>query len=119
MGPFVTTDPRSDKFCPTGVTGCNLYFDPSAFATAAIGTLGTAKRTICCGPGVQQWDMSFLKDTRLGEKVNMQFRAEFFNIFNTVQFLNPDGNISDGSDFGRIKRARAPRSIQFALKFSF
>jgi hypothetical protein len=49
----------------------------------------------------------------------MQFRSEFFNLFNTTQFLNPDGNITDGQDFGRVKRARPPRQIQFALKFSF
>ena len=38
------------------------------------------------------------------EDKHFEFRAEFFNIFNHTQFLNPDGNITDGSDFGRIKR---------------
>jgi hypothetical protein len=40
-------------------------------------------------------------------------------MFNTTQFLNADGNFSDGVDFGRVKRARPPRQIQFALRFSF
>jgi hypothetical protein len=128
VAPFVTGDPRNNSFCARGTgpgTGrpCQTgtyAFDPNApFAPAALGTGGTAPRTICCGAGVYNSDFSLQKDTKLGEKVNMQFRSEFFNIFNTTQFLNPDGNITDGSDFGRVKRARTPRQIQFALKFSF
>jgi carboxypeptidase family protein len=115
VAPFHTVDPHDAL---PGL-GTGYFFDPSSFSTAAIGTLGTAKRTICCGPGVNNWDLSFQKDTKLTERVNMQFRAEFFNLFNTTQFANPDGNISDGSDFGKVKRARDPRQIQFALKFNF
>jgi hypothetical protein len=110
IGKFHTQDPR---------TNGGYFFDPTAFTTAADGTLGTAKRTICCGPGVKNFDFSVQKDTRLTERMNMQFRAEFFNLFNTTQFLNPDGNFSNGSDFGKVKRARDPRQIQFALKFNF
>jgi hypothetical protein len=51
--------------------------------------------------------------------MRVEFRAEFFNLFNHTQFLNPDGNISDGTDFGRVKHTREPRQMQFALKFSF
>src|SRR5205823_11772565 len=100
IAPFRTQDPRTHQ---------NYYFDPASFTTAADGTLGTAKRTICCGPGVKNWDMSFQKVTKIGEKHTVEFRTEFFNIFNTTQFTNPDGNISDGQDFGRVKRARDPR----------
>jgi hypothetical protein len=110
LGPFRTFDPRKNG---------GYAFDTSAFTTAAFGTAGTAPRSICCGAGVYNSDFSLQKDTKLGERVNMQFRSEFFNLFNTTQFLNPDGNITDGSDFGRVKRARTPRQIQFALKFSF
>ncbi len=81
--------------------------------------LGNAPRTICCGPGISNFDFSVQKLTRLGERTNLEFRAEFFNIFNHTQFLNPDGNITDGLDFGRVKRARDPRLVQFALKFYF
>jgi hypothetical protein len=49
----------------------------------------------------------------------VEFRAEFFNAFNHTQFLNPDGNSDDGVDFGRVKRARDPRLVQFALKYIF
>ena len=54
-----------------------------------------------------------------GRDKRFEFRAEFFNLFNHTQFNNPDGNITDGSDFGRIIRAKEPRLIQLALKFYF
>jgi outer membrane receptor protein involved in Fe transport len=109
IGPFTTFDPRTHD---------GYFFDPTSFTTATLGTLGTAKRTICCGPGIKNFDISLQKDTPIGD-YNLQFRAEFFNLFNVTQFLNPDGNITDGVDFGRVKRARDPRQIQFALKFTF
>jgi hypothetical protein len=73
------------------------------------------------------------KITNVGEKMRIEFRAEFFNLFNHTQFLNPDGNITDANflddsvtvdpnnpgDFGRVKHTRDPRQMQFALKFSF
>jgi hypothetical protein len=49
----------------------------------------------------------------------LEFRAEFFNFVNHAQFVTPDGNISDGGDFGRIMQARDPRLVQFALKLFF
>ena len=84
--------------------------------------MGNAGRNSLIGPGLATWDFSLFKNNyikRISENFNVQFRAEFFNIFNHTQFLNPDGNISDGADFGRVKRARDPRNVQFALKFAF
>jgi hypothetical protein len=49
----------------------------------------------------------------------MEFLGQVFNAFNHAQFYQPDGNITDGSDFGRVKRAREPRLIQFGLKLFF
>jgi hypothetical protein len=77
--------------------------------------------------------MSVQKGIPIGETLHAEFRAEFFNIFNHSQFLNPDGNISDANfdpitgnvdtqnpgNFGRVLHTREPRQIQFALKFSF
>jgi Carboxypeptidase regulatory-like domain len=99
----------------------NLGFNPSAFTenTVAPGTIGNAPRTICCGPGINNWEMAFLKITPLSERFKLEFRGELFNAFNHAQFFQPDGNFTDGSDFGRVKRARDPRLIQFALKLSF
>ena len=57
--------------------------------------------------------------TPLSEQVRLEFRAEMFNAFNHAQFMAPDGNISDGADFGRVMQARDPRLIQFAFKLHF
>jgi hypothetical protein len=100
-------------------TSGGYYFDTSVFTDAAPGTFGNSPRTICCGPGMLNFDMAFLKNTALTEKLNTELRVEIFNLFNHTQFYNPDGNISDGSDFGMIKQARDPRLVQVALKLSF
>ncbi len=120
MMPFSTQSPQKNN---------GYYFNPSIFSNdpASInyltgqplfGTVGNAPRTICCGPGVANWDMTLIKDTKLNERWNMQFRAEFFNILNHTQFYNPDGDISD-STFGQVQQARDPRLVQFALKLAF
>jgi len=60
-----------------------------------------------------------LKTIKFTEQKRIDFRAEFFNIFNHTQFYNPDGSTSDGSLFGQVTQARDPRLMQFALKFFF
>jgi Carboxypeptidase regulatory-like domain len=118
----------------------NYYFDPNSFtenatddtappcsdgpefgcyAPGLLGTLGTAKRTECCGPHISQTDFAILKTFPISENKHVDFRAEFFNIFNHTQFFNPDGNTSDGSQFGQITQVRDPRLVQFALKLFF
>jgi carboxypeptidase family protein len=99
-----------------------FVFDPNQFtsSTVAPGTIGNAPRTICCGPGINNWDMSFMKNTLIGERVQMQFRADIFNIWNHAQFYSVDGNVSNqGSTFGQVQHIRDPRLVQFALKFNF
>jgi len=111
-GPFKTHDPRKDGF----------VFDPTLFTndTVASGTIGNAPRTICCGPGINNTDMSISKQTRLGERVQMEFRADIFNVWNHAQFYSVDGNFSNfGGTFGQPLHIRDPRLLQFALKFHF
>jgi len=110
LQPFRTVNPRNPD---------NRSFDTSLFGEPALGTIGSSPRTLCCGPPIQNFDMALLKETSITERVKMQFRAEFFNIFNRAQFLNPDGDITDGDEFGTVKRVRDPRLIQFALKLNF
>lgn len=110
VGRFRTLNPRGKG---------NYYFDPSVFAPAALGSFGTAPRTICCGPGINNTDLSVFKNIPLSESRRIELRAEIFNILNRAQFFNPSGNITDGVDFGRVRRARDPRQIQFAAKFFF
>jgi len=98
--------------CSQGaVFGC---YDPALF-----GTLGNARRTICCGPHISSTDFAILKTIAISEAMHVDFRAEFFNLFNHTQFFTPDGNTSDGSQFGQVTQAREPRLVQFALKFFF
>jgi len=62
--------------------------------------------------------MALLKDVAVSERLKLQFRGEFFNIFNHAQFLNPSGNINSGS-FGIVTSARDPRIGQLAVKLLF
>jgi hypothetical protein len=109
-------DPNSFDSCSTLSTDPSCIGDPNAVQA---GTIGNAPRTICCGPGINNWEIGFQKVTPLGERTRLEFRGELFNAFNHAQFFQPDGNTTDGADFGRVKRARDPRLVQFALKLSF
>jgi TonB dependent receptor-like, beta-barrel len=97
-----------------------FYFNQNAFSEDnTFGRIGNARRTYCCGPPINNFDFALHKVFGLTEDQRIEFRAELFNLFNHTQFDNPDGNITDGSDFGRILRAKAPRQVQFALKYYF
>jgi len=90
----------------------------SQFSDPPAGSFSTTPRSICCGPGENQWDVTFSKRIVLSEARYLQFRADIFNLFNKTQFVNPDGNFSDKT-FGQIQEAREARDVQFALKFYF
>jgi carboxypeptidase family protein/TonB-dependent receptor-like protein len=103
------TDPRSGQ----------PYFDKSLFSPEALGVLGDSNRRFFHGPGINNWDLGLIKDLKLTERVNCQFRAEFFNVFNHAQFNNPGGNITHPGTFGLVTSARDPRIGQVAIKFLF
>lgn len=95
----------------------HLYFNPSAFTLEPLGQFGNIPHDLFAGPGVNNWDLSLLKRTRIRERYTWEFRTEFFNAWNHAQFLNPDGNIA--GNFGKVISARDPRFIQFATKINF
>jgi hypothetical protein len=103
----------------------NYYFNPQIFTEdttvdpSLLGRVGTAPRTICCGPGISETDISFIKNLPINERTHMEFRGELFNVFNHTQFYNPDGNSTDGSQFGQVTQVKDPRLAQFALKLYF
>jgi len=132
LAPFHKIDPRSNPN--------NYGFDPNSFTSNAsdpsqppcsagavfncyqpslFGRYGTAPRTICCGPGINNTDLSVQKNTSINERMRVEFRWDIFNLANHTRFFNPDGNVTDGTDFGRVKRVADPRLMQFALKLYF
>jgi hypothetical protein len=95
------------------------YFNTAAFAQNPTGTFGTAGRNILRGPGFASVDFGLGKEIPLWrEGHKLQFRAEFFNLFNRVNLSNPNNNLSS-AQFGRITTSGDPRVIQFALKYVF
>jgi len=110
------------------------YGDPGAPATlttpavpAATG-FGNTKVGAVLGPGQFNWDISILKNTKITERVNMQFRADFYNAFNHAQFADPGGASFGTIGFEDIATASSvrvthtnvnPRLIQFGLHFRF
>jgi hypothetical protein len=97
----------------------NFYFDPSALKTEALGTVGDAGRNLFHGPGINDTDLSFYKDTNITEKTKLQLRVDLFNAFNHAQFNNPSGNVAS-SLFGRVTTTRIPARIaQLSASFNF
>jgi hypothetical protein len=93
------------------------WFNTGAFAPAPGFTWGTAGRNIVTGPGINNWDFSLFKNFRFDEQRRLQFRAEFFNLFNHPEFGFPGASIGT-AQFGRISgTTRDPRDVQLSLKF--
>jgi len=120
---------RPDRVCdgnlPHSERTLGRWFDTSCFKTPAPFTFGNAGRNILEGPGTKLFDFSVFKDFQMAETRRLQFRAEFFNLFNTPQFNTPNASVGS-PDAGSISSAGEPtffqrtsRQIQFALKFYF
>ena len=112
---------RPDVNGPIGILGTvERWFDTSVFAAAPrFGNLG---RNPIVGPTFNNTDFSIIKNTKLGEGTRVQFRAEFFDVFNHANLGQP-GNLVGSPAFGRITSTRFPtgesgssRQVQFALK---
>ncbi len=96
-----------------------VWFNPAAFAVNPNGTFGETKRGEYFGPGDSTVDLGLFKNFRISGDMNIQFRAEFFNALNTVNFGNPGTTHSESSRFGLINSADDARIMQFGLKFVF
>ena len=102
------------------------YFNTAAFAPQALGTIGNTQRNSLVGPNFRHVDLSLFKNFPVTERVNLQFRAESFNISNTPNFYianNNSGNQSLGNAaFGTVSATDpnySPREYQFVLKVQF
>ena len=128
---------------PAGVDPVREWFNTAAFGVNPIGTFGNVGKGVLRGPNMFAWDMGLFKSIPIVEKVKLQFRAEFFNIFNHPNFNNPSASVTSAS-FGQITQTLAnatgtfsnngfaglnaapgdplsggPRIIQLALKLLF
>ena len=106
------------------------WFDPLVFGRPKDGELGNTGRNFIRGPGFANFDLSVFKDFRFTEKVRLQYRAEFFNIFNHLQWFgvntgisatNPDSPVTAATrgTSGQLTSARDSRKIQMAMKLFF
>lgn len=94
------------------------YFNTSLFSLEKLGHFGDSSRRFFHGPGFNNWDIALLKNVPIRESMTLEFRAEFFNVFNHAQFNTPDGGIND-STFGVVTSAQPARVGQLAVKFMF
>jgi len=98
----------------------NGYINPAAFTASSAYEFGNAPRTLSLrGPGYANWDLSLFKSVRIHDRVNVQYRAEAFNAFNTPLFAGP--NTAFGSaNFGKITaQSNFPRYLQMGLHVTF
>jgi hypothetical protein len=113
---------------PNQVAGCNTnpsnhtnyqYINPSCFVAPPAGALGNAARVPVSGPDFVNSDFSVIKDFALHEEMGLNFRAEFFNIFNHPQYGSPVADIN-APGFGQVNSTvNNPRLVQLALKLTF
>jgi hypothetical protein len=141
--PTTTFDPHGVQTLTGDLSGTNtgnFYFNPNAFTAAQVGsssdpcptpsptcfpstaqvvanpalrTYGTLPRNFLRGPGRTNLDMTFSKSTAITERVKLELRADFFNVFNHAEFANPSTSIAS-SNFGRITRTGDPANAVFA-----
>jgi hypothetical protein len=105
---------------PADQRSISRWFDTTAFAQPPLFTYGNTSRTLpnVRGPGSASVDFSVFKSFRLAEQWRLQFRAEFFNFFNRVNFGLPNTTFTSGG-FGAITSAGLGRRTQFGLKVVF
>jgi hypothetical protein len=117
--PNIVGDPNTGT-CPGGaaVRTPQCWFNTSAFQQAQPGQFGNVGQNTLDGPAFHDWDFSASKMIPIHETMNLQFRAEFFNVFNDVNFVLPNNDINS-PNFGQIQAAQPGREVQLALKLLF
>ena len=119
---------RPNLVAPTTLSGSRTraqqiaeFFNTAAFTKVAAGVpFGNAGRDVLLGPNAVTWNAAAMKEFPLPVRENMrlQFRTDFFNLFNQVNLGDPTVTLTNGN-FGKITSAAAPRMLQFGLKLYF
>jgi hypothetical protein len=119
--------PRPDRTCNgVGPKKLSEWYDTSCFTTDALAQalasghprFGTSGRNILSDPGSQNWDMAFIKRTKITDRMTTEFRGELFNAFNHTNFGEPGTTIGT-REAGVISSSSGPREIQLAVKLLF
>ncbi len=114
MRPNVVGNPKA------GDRSASRWFNTSAFAIPAAYTFGNAGRNMLQASNYWNCDFSIVRSFPIHDVLHVDFRAEAYNLFNTVIYAAPAANISTPSTFGVVSTmANSPRSMQFALKVGF
>ena len=105
---------------------------PNQFTVPADGTVGSSRRNILTGPGLSQWDMSLIKNTKINEKLSFEIRWEVYNVLNRANFsIYSLNNTANSSFFGTLTETPdvasgnpviaqgGPRNMNFSLKIKF
>ncbi len=132
LAPGRSNDPihGTTSGCPGIPAGQKLrtadrYYDPCAFVLPAAGTYGNLGRNTITGPALSNVDFALTKSTPLREKMNLDFRAEVFNLFNHTNLdspvrLNFSGNRTYNGNAGRVSQTvTTAREIQLGLRLTF
>lgn len=100
-------------------SGTAPVIDNSCF-TSALGGFGNLGRNTFRGPSQKRFDIGFAKNTRISERISIEVGFDIFNLFNTTNFANPNNDLQDSGDFGRITSTQGgPRVGQFRAKLNF
>jgi outer membrane receptor protein involved in Fe transport len=113
-----TSGQRADVTGPIKLEKTQLRWFSGSFALPAQGTFGNLGRNVVRGPGINNWDVSFSKRTAIRENISLQFRAEFFNLFNHTQWAGVSASLGSAT-FGQVTSARDPRITQLGLRLIF
>ncbi len=125
---FITDTSPAGTHDACGRTGVGTPLSP--FFIPCPGTVGNSGRNQLIGPGLSQWDMTLIKNTKITERLNVQFRWEVYNVLNRANFFYlPDNTLA--SNFAKVTKTSdvavgnpviaqgGPRNMNFALKFVF
>ena len=121
VAPAQIFDPRTVH--SFGNQSGDYWFNPNSFSNSdysASAPYGTLPRNYLRAPGRFNINLAFSKTTPLwNDRLNLEFRTEFFNMFNRAQFTAPNTDITDPHNFGKLQNTYPPRQIQLALRIAF